>query len=407
VIVTAPIMVVDGAFVTTGTVGPGAGGNLTVTVGRLVLTGEANVGSSAVSLPAGPPATGRAGSVTITASEAIELAGPGTTIDALTNNAARAGRVSVSAPTVTVADGAVISAATAGSGRGGDIVIRAGRLTITGGGLVDTTALAGGAGGAIEIVAADTVTIVGVDPATGRASRVSSNSQAAGAGGDVIVRAPRIVLRAGGSLQARSFATGDAGSLVVDAGESFRSIGASVTTEAANADGGNVRITAPLLVQLVDSRVTTSVQGGAGAGGNITIDPRFVVLENAEIRADAFGGPGGNVLIAAGVFLSDRSVLSASSALGVPGVVDVQAPVTDITSSLVPLPESVPQAAVVLREACRARRGSARASSFVVGRGSLPPDPAGALASTALESPFATGAPAGRNRAPVLAWRCP
>jgi filamentous hemagglutinin family protein len=404
VTVTAPVMIVDGGVVTTGTVGSGTAGDLTLTVGRLTLTGEADVGSSALSIPFGPPVTGRAGTVTVNASESIALSGPGTAINALTNNAASAGRISVSAPSLTVADGALISAATAGAGRGGDIRVRAGRLAITGGGSIDTTAQAAGDGGTVTVVATDSVTITGLDPTTGRASRLSSNSQGAGAGGDVIVRAPRIVLRDGGSLQARSFATGEAGNLTVAAGESFRSVGGSVTTDAANAGGGNIRITAPLLVQLVDSRITTSVQGGVGAGGNITIDPRFVVLDGSEVRADAFGGPGGNVSIVADVFLADRSVLSASSALGVPGVVDVQAPLTDISGSLVPLPEAVPQAAALLRATCRARSGGERASSFLVGRGALRPDPAGVLSSAVLEPPSAIPARAGRQPLPWVAF---
>jgi hypothetical protein len=43
--------------------------------------------------------------------------------------------------------------------------------------------------------------------------------------------------------------------------------------------------------------------GGAGQWGNITIAPRCVILDRSQIRADAFGGPGGNVRIAAEVFL--------------------------------------------------------------------------------------------------------
>jgi hypothetical protein len=36
--------------------------------------------------------------------------------------------------------------------------------------------------------------------------------------------------------------------------------------------------------------MTATVKSGVGRGGNITIDPQFVILERSQIRADAFGG---------------------------------------------------------------------------------------------------------------------
>jgi len=49
------------------------------------------------------------------------------------------------------------------------------------------------------------------------------------------------------------------------------------------------------------------VQSGIGGGGNITLGTaahpiEFLILNGSEIRADAFGGPGGNINIFAGPF---------------------------------------------------------------------------------------------------------
>ncbi len=386
VIITTPILTMDGGIISTGTSGTGRAGDLTLNVGRLAMTGEADINSSTLSLPGGPALTGPSGTVTVNATESVSLTGADTTITVLTNTAANAGRIFITTPSLTVGDGAVISGTSAAAGRGGDIVVNAGRVTLTGGGVIDSTAQAAGPGGTVTVIATQDVTISGRDPRTGRQSRLSSNSQGTGPGGDVVLQAPNILLVDGGALQARSIATGaagDAGNLTVVAGESFRGVVGFVTTEAANAEGGNILITAPTLVHLVDSRITTSVQGGLGRGGNITIDPRFVILDHSEIRADAFGGPGGNIRIIADVFLTSGSVLSASSALGVPGTIAIQAQITDL-SGLARLPEAVLQAAAMLRASCTARLAESEASSLtVVGRGALPAEPG-----TPLASPF-------------------
>ena len=90
-----------------------------------------------------------------------------------------------------------------------------------------------------------------------------------------------------------------------------------MTTEAREADGGNIQITAHNLIRLQDSQITTAVGSGEGAGGNITIDTidsAFVILANSQITANAFGGPGGNIDIVTEVFLADpTSQVTASS----------------------------------------------------------------------------------------------
>ena len=56
-------------------------------------------------------------------------------------------------------------------------------------------------------------------------------------------------------------------------------------------------------MHLTDSQITTSVRSGQGSGGNIAIDSKLIVLDESQILAQAFGGPGGNINITADVFL--------------------------------------------------------------------------------------------------------
>src|SRR3989442_12535648 len=103
-------------------------------------------------------------------------------------------------------------------------------------------------------------------------------------------------------ISATSTGTRDAtaGNIAVVIGNSLRMRDSAITTAATIADGGNISITTTgSLLYLLRSRITTSVQSGFGQGGNITIGSlahpiEFVVLNGSEIRADAFGGRGGD-----------------------------------------------------------------------------------------------------------------
>jgi hypothetical protein len=143
----------------------------------------------------------------------------------------------------------------------------------------------------------------------------------------------------GGGVSAGSFGTGTAGQITVQARDSIELTNSAISTSATAADGGNIEIKAGRMLHLDHSAITTSVQGGAGSGGNISIDPRYVILDNSRIVAQAYGGNGGQIHIAAGTFIQDpASLISASSALGIDGDVTVDAPNSDVTGAMAVLP---------------------------------------------------------------------
>jgi large exoprotein involved in heme utilization and adhesion len=118
------------------------------------------------------------------------------------------------------------------------------------------------------------------------------------------------------------------------------------------------------------------VQSGTGAGGNITIDPQFVILKGSSISANAFGGPGGNITIIADNFVADTvSLVEASSALSTPGSVQIRSPENNVGSNIAQLPRELVNAARLMQPACWARRSGAPSSFTVAGRGGVPADP--------------------------------
>ena len=102
-----------------------------------------------------------------------------------------------------------------------------------------------------------------------------SETSGAGHGGDIALTAGRLVTISDGvSVSASSTGHGDAGNISIDAGQQFDMRDSSVTAKAELASGGNIDIRAVDRVRLVNSEISSSVQGGAStAGGNITIDP--------------------------------------------------------------------------------------------------------------------------------------
>ena len=144
----------------------------------------------------------------------------------------------------------------------------------------------------------------------GRASRTDASTMATSAeanhGGDIYITAQSVatiqrhldLLRSSRvtPLHCRQMGDGNAGNITVHSGSTFVMNNSSMTTEASQASGGQIEIIAPEMVRLTNSQVSTSVAGSEAdtAGGNITIDPQFVVLQNSQIIAQAFAGTGGD-----------------------------------------------------------------------------------------------------------------
>jgi large exoprotein involved in heme utilization and adhesion len=284
-------------------------------------------------------------------------------------------------------EGSHIAADTGGDGRGGDIHVQVGALSVASGARITSSSgftqrfmlhVGTGQGGRLTIAAEDVVSI------SGQNSGLLSETKGPGQGGDLTLQARELRLTEGARISATSSGTGDAGRLTLTARDTFESAHSTVTTAATQASGGHIELRAGSRVQLRDSTLTTSVRGGAETvGGNLTIGAPFVIVEGSQLVANAVEGQGGNIGIGAQVFLADpASLVSASSELGISGIVDIQAPVTTLSGTLAPLPQAFVNVAALLPARCAARLSGGQASSLVLGgRDGLPLDPGGLLPS--------------------------
>ena len=361
------LLLSDRALIAADTVGDGHAGRIELNVQKLTLSGGAQISSGSNT------ASGRGGNIYVNDAESISLSGPRTGIFTSTYGSGDGGDIVLSSSSLALHDEALLDVGTYGSGQGGNIEIHVGSLNLSGGSAMSSSTIDGtGNGGSLSVQAEKEISF------TGAFSGVYSGSSGDGNGGNISLRATEISLTDGARVSARSRGAGNAGDIDIAAAANFISKDSKVITASDHADGGNIKVTAPYMVYLKDSEITASVGGGpATVGGNISIDPQYVILDHSKIVANAYAGQGGNIQIVSNVFLADPySVVDASSALGIDGVVDIRAPITEISSTLVPLGEDFVSAFELLREPCMARIRGGKYSSFIVrGRDGLPIEP--------------------------------
>jgi len=200
-------------------------------------------------------------------------------------------------------------------------------------------------------------------------------------GGDIHIQAGDSISLNSGVIDA-SVIGGEGGNVELSAGNQIELLGQSkIGASADQGDGGNAVLATGELLHLRNSQITTSVT--TGTGGNINIDPLFVVLDQSIIEATAGAGRGGHITIDAGnLFESLDSQITASAGNpSLSGTVTINAAQTEITGNLEVLPANFLDAAALIRERCATRQSGASGSFVVKGRSGVPAAPDDALSS--------------------------
>jgi filamentous hemagglutinin family protein len=469
----------------------GTGGNLTVETQHLIVRDGAAVLADTYGFGAG-------GSLTVRASESVELSGTsadGRSLSSLSTSAREGatgagGNLTVETGRLSVRDGAVVLADTYGFGAGGSLTVRAsesveligtsadgqspsglltqvnpgatgtggnltvetGRLIAQDGAVVSTATYGQGAGGTLAVIASESVELIGTSADSGRGSGLFTavQSEGTGAGGNLTLETRQLILRDGAAVSAATSGTGAAGTLLVNASELVELIGTSAdgqfpsrlsarSTDTADAgdlkistgslrvrdraavtvssegsgdagnleiqarsifldkngqliartasgNGGDIRLDVRDLVLLRHkSQIATDARGGTGNGGNIDINTQFIVAvpnENSDITANAVRGRGGNINITtSGIYGQEfrpsptpRSDITASSDFGVNGTVQINTPDVDPSRGLTNLPQQLVDVSGLVDSSCAV--ALSEESNFVVtGRGGVPPSP--------------------------------
>ncbi len=419
------ILVSNGATIYNRTFDTGTGGDIFITGDFLDVTGTGQISCSTFgSAPAGNIVINTKNSVNISGSIGTDPSG----IFAASYGSGAGGQILVNTEDIKISDGGVFQVTSTDTGEGGAIILKADTIKIKSGGTISSGAEGSGKGGNIVVTADSSLDISGQNPyfysglfantnAAGNSGNVTistghllisengaveaGNIAGSGNGGDISVNADTMILSNQGGIStatadtgkagnvqidgakvslfdgayisSSSSGTGDAGTISINTPDQLFLENSKITTEANFSDGGNIFIQINNIFRMVDSDITATVGGGLGNGGNISIDPIFVILDNSRVIANAYQGNGGNIHIVADYFFSDTSsIVNASSQLGIDGTINIETPNIDLNSSFAVLPEynKIP---VLGSDQCQVRTNDTVSSLIKSGRGGLVP----------------------------------
>ncbi len=335
----------DGGGLIAQTTGNGRGGSIFVDVDALVIRGIGQIDASTSGLSLGPDdpglTIGQGGDIYVSATRSVTISGR---IDddlnfsristiSLARSSGDAGRIEVVTPELHVFDGGGITARSEGTGKAGNLRLFVASLVLESGGEISAATSQTGGGGAITAQASGSILV-------DSSGRLTVQSTGAGNAGNIEMSGSRITLRRDAEVSAQALGAGGGGTIEISADNSLRlSDGARVSARTAGEKpGGSIKLAAKEIsirdgsqvsarsdghenagsiallardsIELADSSITTaarkrqcqrrrhhpqaperislnrsevSASVGGGTGGNIDIDPHFVVMNGSRI----------------------------------------------------------------------------------------------------------------------------
>ncbi|WP_375471437.1 beta strand repeat-containing protein, partial [uncultured Nostoc sp.] len=414
------LFVRDGAQITAATSGRGKAGNLNLNASKKVeLIGSSADGRIISGLAASVQqgSTGEAGSLTINTQDL--LVRDGARVFTGTLGAGRAGNLTVNASNkveligtfVNGSPGGLIASAEQGStGDAGDLKITTQNLLVRDGAQILTSTFSSGRGGNLTVNASESVQLIGqsVNNKFPSGLFVSAEPDSTGDAGDLQVDTQNLLISDRAGVFVNSLGTGNAGIMTINSDRIRLDNKASLNanTRSPNKDPNREQATINLnsqdLILRRNSNITTNATGKDVIGGNINIDTDFLIaLENSDINANSTDFRGGQVIIAAqGIFgteprnaLTPESDITATGASpDLSGTTDINTPDVDPTQGLIKLPEERIDTSNQIGQICpRGRYAKKPLGEFVVsGHGSLPPSPLQSITGTPNLIPLAT-----------------
>ncbi|BAY12571.1 two-partner secretion domain-containing protein [Calothrix sp. NIES-2098] len=284
----------------TDTYGSGAGGNLTVNTGQLLIHNGAQISAATF-------ADAKGGTLTVNAANSVNLTGV--------------------SPSDFLVSG-LFTAVQQGNGQAGDLIVNTRELIINDGAQIFAGSSAGGNSGNLIINATDSVNVTGVSPIYRFPGGIFSgtNPYSTGDAGNITINTNQLTVQDGGNIAVETLGFGKGGILTINATDSvhllgqgslredpldstrliptFSSLSASVLNNNTINNAGNLEIfTGELLVQ-EGARLSVDNEG-LGKGGNINIQANSIRLDNAGnfqqdaggIQATTKSGEGGNITL--------------------------------------------------------------------------------------------------------------
>ncbi len=300
----------------------GNSGNLTILTEALTAEEKGFISTSTVGSGAG-------GNLIINAARSIYLDGPQSFLGTRALNTGDAGTVKIRTTKLTGQDGGRIDTSTLTSASAGSILINADSIELSGIGKTPSRIIPSAINSSANIPSKITQEFLGI-PAI-----------PTGKSGNVTINAKKLNIANGAGISVKNDGTGNAGTLRVKTNAIDLDSQGQITAASASGEGGNILLRSEEL-QLRNSDITATA-GGTGNGGNIIINAeKIAALKNSSITANAVEGRGGNIKIkATGLFVSPDSSITATSEQGVDGNVQIDTVESNLSQATIPVRETV------------------------------------------------------------------
>ena len=309
--------------ITTNTLGGGDAGEIIINTGRLSVRDGADISVSTAG-------SGRAGTLTVNATESVEVVGVAAEPSELTIVRETESGQRVLTNIVTQFSG--LLAFSDETGDAGNITIQTGRLSVRDGAAISVSAENEGQGGTLTVNATEFVELIGSFEdfeEEDLPSVLLANNFGAGDAGEITISTERLSLRDGGSIFLNAFGSGRGGTLTVNATESVELLGTSpngfpsglLARTRSQGNGGSITVNTGQL--RVADGADISVNSRLLTPEELALAPDLEI-QGVEI-AETVGNPGSIDITADDVRLENGGLLDAVSSTGQGGNIDVRA----------------------------------------------------------------------------------
>lgn len=292
----------DGGLITAATFSEGAGGNVSVQTGSLLIDSTSSASLTGIT---SDTALGlaNAGDIIVQADQ-LEVRGPGV-ISSTTFSGGDAGKVDVKADRALL-DGAKIegfsgitSQANAGStGNAGEVRVVSQDLIVRNGSTINSSTFGAGDAGFVRVEADMLEVSATLDSASLGATGIFSDAQSGSSGnaGRVVVSADELTLGRGGQISSQTLATGDAGAIDVAAQELLISGGDIVSSTTDRGAAGSVMVSAENIEVRAGGSIGSRSQG-RGTAGDIGVQAGVLSVVDSSIATSGRSSEGGRIAI--------------------------------------------------------------------------------------------------------------
>ena len=282
---------------------------------------------------------GRGGDVTIIASEILSIEGEDskikTSAESKESYAGNAGNVLIQTNKLSLKDCGAIDAKTVGPGHAGNITIKTSSIELDSKATILSSSLSennGGNSGIIDILSNNYITLSNL-------SIISTETFGKGNAGNIKIQTTRMKTDSGVITSASNLENeqgGKAGFITIIATDEIKLYNNSILTTETKYTGnisieedrknGVIDIKAKNFILISDSTIRSDIVSTEGMGGDIWIDPVYLIFNNGKIIGNAekrtgnshTNGPGGNVNIQAKYMINSNTLFYSSNMLQVP-----------------------------------------------------------------------------------------